>query len=80
LILIYSSKGSTALYVAAQNGHSDVVKALVKAYANPDIEYRTDSKARRPVDIAKESGYKEIERFLKTSLPYAGEHEPTEIE
>ena len=41
-----SSKGSTALYVAAQNGHFDVVKALVRAYANPDIEYKTDSKAR----------------------------------
>lgn len=72
------SKGSTALYVAAQNGHFDVVKALVRAYANPDCEYRTESKARRPVDIAKESGFKEIERYLKQSLPYAGEFEPTD--
>jgi ankyrin repeat protein len=48
-----SPDGSTALYVAAQQGHVDVVRALIKAGADVN---RTKEGAVAPLHIAAQEG------------------------
>ena len=35
---IFIQHGMTALMIAAENGHSDIVKALIRAGANTDVK------------------------------------------
>jgi hypothetical protein len=37
----------------------------LKRHANPYVVFFNNQKKRRPIDIAKENGYKEIEKVLK---------------
>ena len=39
-LIISSDRGSTALYVASQNNHIEVVKELINYKANPDGMYK----------------------------------------
>lgn len=58
------SRGSTALYVSAQNGHLEIVKELLKNNANPDTVFDNSHRKRKPIDIARENGHKQIEKVL----------------
>merc|ERR1712117_356660 len=54
----------TAIWWAACNGHTKIVKALVEAGANPDPE-RTD--VRRPLHLAANHGHAEVVQALVAS-------------
>jgi ankyrin repeat protein len=65
IFIIFSDRGSTALYVSVQNGYSEIVAELLNQHANPHVVFFNNQKKRRPIDIARENGYKEIEKVLK---------------
>ena len=67
VILSFSDRGSTPLYVSAQNGHTDVVKELLNNFPNPHIVFDNNHKRRRPIDIARENGHRDIELILKVN-------------
>ena len=55
--------GVTALYLAAQNGHSDVVDILLKAKANPNHHLADDGTT--PLDIARQNGHSNVVSTLQ---------------
>ena len=53
--------GTTPIFVASQNGHTDVVKLLASKVENPN-EPRTGGVT--PIFIASQNGYTKIVKFL----------------
>jgi len=70
------SKNTTPLYIACASGKLDIVKILVRAYANPDIksELAGGGKKKLPIQIAKESGFTSIVSWLRNHTPDAGQY------
>ncbi|XP_061091867.1 ankyrin repeat domain-containing protein 50 [Conger conger] len=64
-------QGATALCIAAQEGHADVVAVLLERGANPR---HTDRYGRRPAKVAGKRGYTNIVRLLEShgAESYAG--------
>lgn len=53
------------MYVSVQNGYAEIVSELLHQHANPHVVFFNNQKRRRPIDIAREYGYTEIEKVLK---------------
>ena len=73
-MFFFSPKGSTPLFVACQAGHLEVVRVLLRAYANPEAQMDQGGMKKRPIDAAREGGFKEIEKYLQNNVPDAGEY------
>jgi ankyrin repeat protein len=68
------SKGATPLYIACASGKLDVVKILVRAYANPHVRVETGAKKKTPISVAKENGLQSIVNWLRHNVPEAGQY------
>ncbi|MBN3298262.1 ANR50 protein, partial [Amia calva] len=64
-------QGATALCIAAQEGHTDLVEVLLEKGANPN---HADRYGRTPVKVAGKRGHTKIVRLLERygALPYGG--------
>mmetsp|Transcript_220 Transcript_220/g.273 ORF Transcript_220/g.273 Transcript_220/m.273 type:complete len:85 (-) Transcript_220:90-344(-) len=62
--LATTDHGATPLYIAAQQGHVEVVRLLIEAGVDPNIPLTTTVRA-TPVLTAHEHGHHEVVELLK---------------
>ena len=66
-------KGATPLYVACEEGHTDVVALLLKRGADPEEPL---NKGNTPLSVTRLKGYDDIEELLQKCLEEQDENEP----
>lgn len=61
-----NKKSETALHMACQTGHTDVVQLLLERGANPAMK---NNKGRTPLDLAKTMRHKEVVKLMTPKAP-----------
>ena len=61
VLTLQCNNGSTPLYIASHNGHTEIVSILIKANANPNL-YLDDGAT--PLYIASQNGHTDINSLL----------------